>query len=275
MRTPRMKFRGARRVHYVRKASLRHRESQYANQKVGEENFRSFLRYQYPAITVSDRYCHSIRLSSLAPKWFGTPLASPKANDVLALAKVFKENSIQHESIVDALAVSDTLISKFVKEIKPTNALKGSRYLVRKVVQKGRVNKAPEFYDAFGASYAQWKGKKNFIFAAPSGNLADLVWPFFTDQATEFCAMFAPSSWADTCGESHRKLFLGSLMRARNDSCFFKLDRGENSWYISTASARKGINLFTLHGGYGLQPEFDQDTSDEYSGLLDAFVGNE
>jgi len=257
----------------VRKASLLNRKRHYANQKVGEANFRAFVRFQYPAITVSDRAIHLLFKSSQNPSNYGTPLAKPRVKDVKALAKKFKEKSIEHKKVVDPLAISDQPISNFIKEIKPTNALEGDHYFVKKMVASGNA-KTPEFSDVFAAPYERWRGENNFIFAAPSGHLADLVWPFFSDQAKEFCAMFAPTSWADTCGEPHRKHFLGSLMRARNDSCFFKLNCGENSWYISTASERKGVNLFRLHGGYGLQAEFDASLSDEYNEVLDEFISD-
>ncbi|KAK3273132.1 hypothetical protein CYMTET_18612 [Cymbomonas tetramitiformis] len=100
-------------------------------QRAGSSNIADILTQPHHCY-VSDRAVHLIRKDSQKPKNFFKPLATPLVKDVKTLAKWFKENAIEHKNMVDPLAVSDNLISQFVKEIKPTNALKGNRYLVKR-----------------------------------------------------------------------------------------------------------------------------------------------
>ncbi|KAK3289510.1 hypothetical protein CYMTET_3065 [Cymbomonas tetramitiformis] len=85
----------------------------------------------YPAIPVSDRAAHLIHTDSQTPSNF-KPLAKLLVKTVTALAKCFKEISIEHKNIVNPLAVSGVLISEFVKAFKPTNALKGESLFGKK-----------------------------------------------------------------------------------------------------------------------------------------------
>ncbi|KAK3235270.1 hypothetical protein CYMTET_54517 [Cymbomonas tetramitiformis] len=189
---------------------------------------------------------------------YGKPLATPTKAQVNELAHYVKVKYLTDLIIVDPLAKSSDLVGDFVKALNAKEKQrKGKRQFIAKcfkvkdTVRKGKT-KEPVHFDPLLEEHAErYKPKGiNYIFAAPPSTMSDFFFPFFIDRASEFCAMFAPKTWVESSLE-HRKLLAESWMPSAKDNVFYKLDCGDNCWFIVTSCDWAACSEGSSYGGVG------------------------